>query len=152
MESNEDYLSRALGQFGSKRTAKVVKLADKQPSELDEQLAFCRRLSKEFPDLMYESDLSSGAQKTPFWQNLILQLKSGDSFPDVTIYKQSKGYIGCKIEMKLKSPYLKDGSLSTQQHIQDQHKCHEKLREQGWFVSFAAGREEAWRIFMEYCG
>lgn len=85
-------------------------------------------------------------------QNVASILKSDDAFPDVMIYHRAGGYVGLALELKRidSGAILKDGSLSMSKHVQDQHRCHEKLRALGWRVEFAEGAEEAKRIFLAY--
>lgn len=145
-----------MSQFQSRPTAKIVTQAelDKKQAALEQthQLVFCKWL-KAFPEgYMYFSDISSGTKKSGYMQNITSILKSDDAFPDVMIYHRANGYVGLALELKRinSGAILKDGSLSTQQHVQDQHRCHEKLRAIGWRVEFAEGAEEAKRIFLEY--
>lgn len=157
MDKNDpmnQYTSKPRG-FGS-----ILKQGEKarKSGEWDEQAKFGRFLrrwaEKNDPDMMWRVDLSSGAARTPFMRNRISDLKSDDSFPDFEIYKPIGRCIGIQIEMKDigVSAFLKNGSLSTQAHIQQQNRCHEKLREQGWFVAFASGAQEAKRVFLGYIG
>jgi hypothetical protein len=41
------------------------------------------------------------------------------------------------------SPFLKDGSISTGKHIQEQNKSLMKLRSVGYFACFAVGLDDA---------
>jgi DNA-dependent RNA polymerase auxiliary subunit epsilon len=56
------------------------------------------------------------------------------------------------IEMKRLNSglYLKDGSLSSNKHVQEQNQMHKKLRENGWQVEFAEGMDGAKIKFEEY--
>lgn len=120
--------------------------------EWNEQLAFCKYLKKNYPDIEYRSDMSSGTKKDANMQNISNILQSGSGFPDTQIYEPRKGYVGIMIELKRvdSGAILKDGSLSSAEHIQNQHRKHERLRQRGWSVHFAEGSEEAIRIFENY--
>lgn len=101
---------------------------------------------------MYFSDISSGTKKSGYMQNVTSILKSDDKFPDVFIFHPSQGFVGLMIELKRidSGAILKDGSLSSSSHVQEQNRCHEKLRGMGWKVEFAEGVEEAKRMFLSY--
>lgn len=126
--------------------------AGNKRDEFDEQYKFGVWMSKNYPQIMFRTDLSSGANKSRFMRSRARYLKSNDSFPDIEIYYPSGGYIGLMIEMKAvgKGAFLQSGELSQSEHIQEQHRCHEKLRAQGWFVCFAVGCEGAKEAFQRY--
>jgi hypothetical protein len=87
-------------------------------------------------------------------QNIKLIIDPWRAWPDIQIYHRSRwgNYCGLMIEMKRvdSGTFLKDGSLSTQKHVQEQAEMHEFLRGLGWSVCFAEGFEEAKRKFEEY--
>jgi len=73
-------------------------------------------------------------------------------WPDITIYLKRGKFCGLMIEMKRINSglYLKDGSLSTDKHVQEQGKVHEFLRDNAWKVEFAEGMDGAKIKFEEY--
>ena len=85
-------------------------------------------------------------------QNIKLIIDPWRAWPDIQIYHRCGNYCGLMIEMKRldSGTFLKDGSLSTQKHVQEQAEMHEFLRSLGWSVCFAEGFEEAKRKFEEY--
>ena len=150
-----DY-TNPLSQYKSGKTAKIVtqRELDEKKAKLESshQLEFCKWLKHLPGNYMYFSDISSGTKKSGYMQNISSILKSDDKFPDVFIFHPANGYVGCMIEIKRidSGAILKDGSLSKANHIQEQNKCHDRLRQMNWFVTFAEGAEEAKRKFEEY--
>jgi hypothetical protein len=145
-----------LSQYKSGKSAKIItqRELDEKKAKLESshQLEFCKWLKHLPENYMYFSDISSGTKKSGYMQNIASILKSDHKFPDVFIFHPANGYVGCMIEMKRidSGAILKDGSLSKSNHIQEQNKCHDRLRQMGWYVTFAEGFEEAKIKFEEY--
>jgi len=61
-------------------------------------------------------------------------------------------YHGMFLELKKEGTtvYLKDGSLSTNPHIQEQAAMIRRLNELGYFARFAVGFKEARQAIIEY--
>ena len=80
------------------------------------------------------------------------KLRSHSGFPDVTLYIRKANYVGFMLE--LKAPhikiYKKNGELRKCEHLEQQAKVHKMLTDQGWFVDFACGIDEAKEILDLY--
>lgn len=126
--------------------------AKKDRKESSHQLAFCKWLHSEYPEVKFRSDIQSAGKLSPQMQNIKLILDPFDSWPDIAIYLNRGKYCGLQIEMKRENSglYLKDGSLSKSVHVQDQNKMHDFLRSIGWAVCFAEGVEKAKELFVKY--
>lgn len=154
-ESNNDFLSRSMGQFKSAKAQKVTSEPRKQ-NEWTEQLVFCKYLKTKYPNLIYRSDLHSAGAKTVYMQNLVKILQSGSGFPDTQIYEPVGNYCGLMIELKKKpktqseSIYLKDGNFKSNEHVFNQAEMHHNLRSKRWCVKFAQGADEAISFFESY--
>ncbi len=137
--------------YHSRKTAKVVKPTTIR-TEWQEQLAFCKWLKMQYPDVRFRSDIQSAGKLTPAMQNIKLIIDPFRGFPDITIYLKRGRFCGLMIEMKRINSglYLKDGSLSNSKHVQEQGKMHEFLRDNAWKVEFAEGAEQAKIIFVSY--
>jgi len=137
--------------YHSRKTAKVVKPTNVR-TEWQEQLAFCKWLKMQYPQVRFRSDIQSAGKLTPAMQNIKLILDPFRGFPDITIYLKRGEFCGLMIEMKRENSglYLKDGSLSNSKHVQEQGKMHEFLRDNGWKVEFAEGMDGAKIKFKEY--
>jgi hypothetical protein len=137
--------------YHSRKTAKVVKPTTIR-TEWQEQLAFCKWLKMQYPDVRFRSDIQSAGKLSPAMQNIKLILDPFRGFPDITIYLKRGRFCGLMIEMKRENSglYLKDGSLSNSKHVQEQGKMHEFLRDNGWKVEFAEGMDGAIDLFENY--
>lgn len=138
-----------MSMFHSKKPFK-----ERQRQEESEQLRFCKWLKHEHPGIRFRSDMQAGEKKSYGRVSLASILDPWKGWPDVAIYERRGEYCGLQIELKKLNSgvFLKDGSLSTGKHTQEQAEMHEFLRGLGWKVSFAEGAEEAKRIFLEYVG
>ena len=148
--------SDPISMYKSGRTAKIVTEKElnlkKAQTEHSHQLAFCKWLKLQHPNIRFRSDIQSAGKLSPQMQNIKLIIDPWRAWPDIQIYHRSGNYCGLMIEMKRldSGTFLKDGSLSTQKHVQEQAEMHEFLRALGWSVCFAEGLDEAKRKFLEY--
>lgn len=121
------------------------------------QIAICNYIKKEYPDVIFTCDLSSG-MKLPIWiAAKHKSMRSSRGLPDLFISRTVKShdviiYSGLFIELKKdgNSPFLKDGSLSKDKHVQEQAAILQRLRFQGYSAEFAVGYEQAVKIIDEY--
>jgi hypothetical protein len=141
-----------LSQYRSGKTAKVVKESDVKQSEWSIQLQFCKWIKLQYPNVIFRSDIQSAGKLSGQMQNIKQILDPFKGFPDVQVYHKSGNYIGLFLELKRldSGTFLKDGSLSTQKHVQEQAEMHNYLRLLGYKVEIAEGFEEAKRKFEEY--
>jgi hypothetical protein len=123
--------------------------------EYDIQAAYVLRMSKKYPLVMVFSDTAAHIRKTMIQQIRAnkLQSKISKDWPDVFLAQPSGDYAGLFIEFKAETPYLKDGAtLSSDKHIQAQAATMERLRERGYFCTFAWSVEQAIAITEKYLG
>lgn len=78
--------------------------------------------------------------------------RSVHKIPDMIILKPNAEYHGLILELKSEdsSPYLKDGSLSKGQHIQEQNQTLTTLLNIGYYAIFAVGFDNAKKIIDDY--
>jgi hypothetical protein len=138
-----------MSQYYSKRTAKIVKPTEKEWSI---QLAFCKWLRLQYPDVRFRSDIQSAGKLTPQMQNIKKILDPHRGWPDIMVYLRKNQYVGLGIELKRLDSgiWLKDGTLSNDKHVQEQHQMHEFLRSIGYRVEFAEGFDQAVEVFERY--
>lgn len=124
----------------------------KQQSEWSHQLKFCKWLKLQYPDIKFRSDIQSAGKLSGQMQNIKQILDPHKGWPDVAIYLPKGNFIGLHIELKRENSgtFLKDGSLSTQKHVQGQAEMHNFLRSIGYKVEFAEGFEQAKKVFEDY--
>lgn len=125
------------------------------------QVEVCKHLKDNYPDVIFQCDLASGMNLGKHIGGMNARLRSSRGLPDLFIAARNPQniqheidvcYYGLFIELKRdgKSPYLKDGSLSSNEHVQEQAAILKKLEEQGYKAVFAVGAEEAIKIIDEY--
>lgn len=117
------------------------------------QRTFCQWLGMQYPNVYFTSDASSlGAG----WNTIknIKATKSAHAQLDVVILSPSwNEYLyGLVLEFKKETPFLKDGSLSKEKHIQDQLKTMQLLRAKKYKAEFVWSLEQAISISTEYLG
>ena len=113
----------------------------------------CNYLKLKYPKVIFNTDMS-GIKLTIGQAVQANKLRSNKGFPDICIYETSFDpfgyYSALFLEVKKESPYLKSGKLSTNKHIQEQNKVHQKLREKGYKVEFVWSLEDAIKVFDNY--
>ena len=124
--------------------------------EWEQQLKFCKSLKKDYPDLLYRSDVQSAAKRTHYMRDIMAILDPESGWPDTQILLPTTLYLGLWIEIKKvpknqgESIYMIDGSFKKSEHIENQCRMHDILRNLGYKVEFAEGAENAMEIVKEY--
>lgn len=147
-------------------TADEFKKTFKKNTKIKEssiQVQVCKHLKDNYPDVIFQCDLASGMNLGKHIGGMNARLRSSRGLPDLFIAHwrsrlkslgsdKYENYNGLFIELKRdgKSPYLKDGSLSKNEHVQEQAAILKRLEEQGYKAVFAVGAEEAIKIIDEY--
>lgn len=101
------------------------------------QKAVCRYLDMKFKDVLYLSDTIANLKLTvpQKVRNKAIQ-KEGFKCPDLLILEPNKYYKGLFIELKIKSPFKKNGELYSDEHLEGQHKSMQELTEKGYLCFF----------------
>lgn len=119
----------------------------------EEQLSksVSRYLKLQYPDVVFTCD-SSGIRLTIGQATALKAQRSTHKIPDMIILKPNAEYHGLILELKSEdsSPYLKDGSLSKGQHIQEQNQTLTALLNIGYYAVFAVGFDNAKKIIDDY--
>jgi hypothetical protein len=111
----------------------------KQP-EYELQSAICRYLSYQFPDILFLSDTIASLKLTPAQANRNKKIqKFGFSCPDLLILEPRNGYSGLFIELKIETPFKKNGEIkaSKDDHLKNQLEAINKLNEKGYKSVFS---------------
>lgn len=113
--------------------------------------AVCDYIRYQYPDVMFNSDMS-GATKLTIGQAVAMKnLRSNRGYPDLVIYEPRGGFHGLFIELKDEGVKLwKRSGEPTTPHIAEQSECLIKLDSRGYAVAFAVGFDEAVKIIKEY--
>ena len=122
----------------------------KQP-EYELQVAICNYLSVNYPDLNFISDTIASVKLTLPQQvrNKKIQC-SNFKCPDILILKPNGKYCGLFIELKVVTPFKKDGNLKKCEHLEGQQKSIDDLNAVGYYATFSWGFEMTKSIIDEY--
>lgn len=108
------------------------------------QLAVCKFLKLQYPQVIFRSDLG-GIKLTMGQAVQVKAIQHSRAFPDLFIAEPKNGFSGLFLELKRTGErvWLKNGSLSTDEHIQEQNKMLKNLRQRGYRAEFAIGIDDA---------
>lgn len=131
-------------------------------------LKVCDYLRKNYPDVLFRTDFSSGMKMTPGQAAKHKKFQKSRAWPDLFIAKPTMkieynryageqfldGYAGLFLELKAEGTqlYKKDGTLRKNKHIEEQAEMLEKLRNGNYYAEFAIGYEDAIKQIHEYLG
>ena len=121
--------------------------------EYDLQVDVCRYLSYQYPDVEYMSDTIANLKltKTQAIRNKKIQ-KNGFKCPDILILEPRNNFSGLFIELKLETPFKKDGEIkaSDKDHLKGQLETIEKLNKKGYKAVFSWGFDMTKEIIDNY--
>jgi len=121
--------------------------------EFDLQVAISRYLSYQYPDVLFISDTIANLKLTPMQagRNKKIQ-KHGFKTPDLLILEPRNGFSGLFIELKLETPFKKDGTIkaSAKDHLKGQMESIEMLNAKNYKSCFSWGFEMTKNIIDEY--
>lgn len=102
-------------------------------------------------NVLFDSDTIAAVKLTlpQAGRNKAIQ-KQSFSRPDIAIYQPNFYYHGLFIELKVKSPFKKNGELLKSDHLEGQQRTIDELNGLGYYATFAAGFDEFKRIVDEY--
>lgn len=153
--------------FSAEEFKKMVRKKSKK-SEENIQLAVCKHIKDNYPDVIFTCDLASG-MKLPIWlaaRNK--KMRSSRGLPDLFIafpkaeYVYAKlfngseirvpkvNFLGLFIEFKKEDVRLKNGEISRSEHHNEQAAILTRLSHLGYKSEFACGVTEAIKIIDEY--
>lgn len=114
------------------------------------QIAVCNYLKLQYPEVYFTAE-SSGIKLT-IGQAVKAKKQRNPSkgLPDLIILEPNKEYHGICLELKKKTPYLKNGSLSRNYHIQNQFWCLNHLGRRGYCCEFVWSFDMAKQIIDQY--
>lgn len=124
----------------------------KKPEEIL-HLKICDYLRKNYPDVIFRTDFSSGMKMTPGQAAKHKKFQSSRAYPDLFIAEPKRGKSGLFLEIKAVNIYRKDGvTLLKNEHVEEQAEMLEKLRNKGYSAGFACGFNEAIMMVQAYLG
>lgn len=127
-------------------------MSKKQP-EFELQASICRYLSYQYSEILFLSDTIASLKLTPAQANRNKKIqKFGFSCPDLLILEPRNGYIGLFIELKVESPFKKNGEIkaSTNDHLKNQLEAINKLNKKNYKALFSWGFDMTKQIIDDY--
>jgi len=121
--------------------------------EYDLQVAVCKYLSYQYPDIEYMSDTIANLKLTKAQANRNKKIqKNGFKCPDILILEPKNNFSGLFIELKLKTPFKKDGQIkaSANNHLKGQLDTIENLNKKGYSAHFSWGFDMTKEIIDNY--
>jgi hypothetical protein len=119
--------------------------------ELQKQISWY--LHVQYHDVLFLSDTIANLKLTKMQaiRNKKIQ-KEGFKTPDLLILEPRNGYSGLFIELKIDTPFKKDGTIkaSTNNHLKGQFESIELLKKKGYKACFAVGFDETKEIIDDY--
>lgn len=114
------------------------------------QTAICSYIKYQYPNVIFTAE-SSGVRLTIGQAKKAKNQRNPESgLPDLIILEPNKDYHGLCLELKRKSPYLKNGELSQNKHIQNQYEVHKTLNLKGYLTMFVWSFEMAKEVLDQY--
>ena len=115
----------------------------KKQLEFELQKAICRYICLQYPNVLFLSDTIASIKLTEMQgaRNKLIQKKDFKT-PDLIILEPKGIYHGLFIELKIKSPFKKNGSLYKNEHLEAQQKSINDLNQKGYLAMFSVGFEE----------
>ena len=121
--------------------------------EYELQKSVARYLSYQYPDVDFLTDTIASVKLTEkqAGRNKLVQ-KNGFKCPDLLILEPRKGFCGLFIELKIETPFKKDGSIkaSAKDHLKNQYECLQKLKSKGYYAVFSWGFDMTIEIIDDY--
>ena len=119
-------------------------------------LKVCDYLRKNYPDVLFRTDFSSGMKMSPGQAAKHKKFQKRRAWPDFFIAEPrkfaNKIHHGMYIEFKSKTIYKLDGTLRKNEHVEEQAETLTDLREKGYYAEFAIGYEDAITQITNYLG
>lgn len=105
----------------------------------------------QYPDLLYLSDTIASVKLTIPQQvrNKAIQ-KKDFKCPDLLILEPRGNYSGLFIELKVETPFKKNGDLKASDHLKAQQKSIQDLQKKGYYACFSWGFERTKMIIDSY--
>lgn len=129
-------------------------------------LKVCDYLRKNYPDVLFRTDFSSGMKMTPGQAAKHKKFQKSRAWPDLFIaksglvrFKDDNNDLiflrnGMFLELKAEGTklYKKNGEMVANKHYQEQAEMLKKLREEHYCAEFAIGYEDAITQITDYLG
>lgn len=126
----------------------------KQQHEYHLQVAICQYLRVQYPKVKF---ISTGAslRLTMPQANRLKKISCNEfSCPDLLILEPKRDFAGCCLELKIESPFKKDGTIKASQnnHLGNQWESLKLLHDKGFYADFIFTFEGAKEAIDYYMG
>jgi len=106
--------------------------------------AVCDYLRLQYPDVLFNSDLSGSMKLTIGQAKALKYLRSNRGWPDIFIAEPRGGFAGFFLELK------REGNVANTLHVKEQKEMIQRLTDKGYFAFMAAGFDEAKKVIDAY--
>jgi glycerophosphoryl diester phosphodiesterase len=121
--------------------------------EYDLQVAICRYISYQYEDVLFTSDTIANLKLTPTQASRNKKIQKTEfSSPDLLILEPRNGFSGLFIELKIETPFKKDGTIkaSKDNRLENQLNAINTLKAKGYFCCFSWGFDMTKEIIDNY--
>ena len=117
-------------------------------------LKICDYLRKNYPDVLFRTDFSSGMKMTPGQAAKHKKFQKGRAWPDLFIAESNNFASGLFLEIKAEDVivFKKNGKIRKNKHLIEQDKMLKELRKKGYRARFAIGYNQAIFEIQQYLG
>ena len=111
-----------------------------------------RYLQMQHPTVMYQYSIGADVRLPIHTAKKLHRLngKWSRGFVDLFIYEPRNGFSGLAIELKVVTPFKKNGELKKNEHLENQARIHKELEKRGYKVTFATGFDETMEVIKAY--
>ena len=117
-------------------------------------LKICDYLRKNYPDVLFRTDFSSGMKMSPGQAAKHKKFQKGRAWPDLFIAESNTLASGLFLEIKAENVIVfnMNGKVRKNKHLIEQDKMLKELRKKGYRARFAIGYEQAIFEIQQYLG
>ena len=117
-------------------------------------LKICDYLRKNYPDVLFRTDFSSGMKMTPGQAAKHKKFQKSRAWPDLFIAESNTLASGLFLEIKAENVivFKKNGKIRHNKHLIEQDKMLKELRKKGYRARFAIGYNQAIFEIQQYLG
>ena len=117
-------------------------------------LKICDYLRKNYPDVLFRTDFSSGMKMTPGQAAKHKKFQKGRAWPDLFIAESNNFASGLFLEIKAEDVIVfnRNGKIRKNKHLIEQDKMLKELRKKGYRARFAIGYNQAIFEIQQYLG
>lgn len=117
-------------------------------------LRICDYLRKNYPDVLFRTDFSSGMKMSPGQAVKHKKFQKSRAWPDLFIAESNTLASGLFLEIKAENVivFKKNGKIRHNKHLIEQDKMLKELRKKGYRARFAIGYNQAIFEIQQYLG